>query len=361
MSPRRNTLIITSEFPPLPGGIGNHALNLANYLSQNNIQVTVLADGRSSNDEDFDKKNDFITERTKLKRIRLFMYVSRIFKAFVLSKNTNNIILSGKFSIWLGGILSLVFKRNYIAVVHGTELNLNSILANKFTNYCLNRFTTIVSVSKYTQTFVLAERPNKLVINNGFFIKDDLDEVAEKEGNTLELITVGRLSRRKGCFNVLRVLKTLKKSYPKLTYHLVGIPEEKDRFLKEATELGVLENIRIHGLVSETDKVSLIKQSDIFCMLSEEGETGDIEGFGIAILEANSLGVPCLGSRHTGIEDAICNNMSGFLVDPHDEKEIVTKIKTLKSDLSYYSKESIKWSENFKWETVIKSYLKLLT
>ena len=37
-------------------------------------------------------------------------------------------------------------------------------------------------------------------------------------------------------------------------------------------------------------------KSDIFIMMSEMTESGDVEGFGIAIIEANSLGLPSIGT-----------------------------------------------------------------
>ena len=43
----KNMLIVTSEFPPEPGGIGNHSYNIAKQLSMNNYSVTIICDQRS--------------------------------------------------------------------------------------------------------------------------------------------------------------------------------------------------------------------------------------------------------------------------------------------------------------------------
>jgi phosphatidylinositol alpha-1,6-mannosyltransferase len=40
----KKILIITSEFPPNVGGIGNHAYSIAKYLCIENYEVSVLAD-----------------------------------------------------------------------------------------------------------------------------------------------------------------------------------------------------------------------------------------------------------------------------------------------------------------------------
>lgn len=101
-------VIITSEFPPLPGGIGNHAYMLAKYLQKENYEVSVLSDYRNvSKDNDFDKKQNFKIFRIKR---NLITYVDRFFKAFLLMKKNEVIIASGKFSLWIIYFLKPFFK-----------------------------------------------------------------------------------------------------------------------------------------------------------------------------------------------------------------------------------------------------------
>ena len=49
MSNHKNILIFSSEFPPGPGGIGNHAFNLAKALSKVSFKVKVLTPIRKKN------------------------------------------------------------------------------------------------------------------------------------------------------------------------------------------------------------------------------------------------------------------------------------------------------------------------
>ena len=48
----KSILLITSEFPPQPGGIGNHAYYLALYLSKKGYEVQVIADQRDEDNSD---------------------------------------------------------------------------------------------------------------------------------------------------------------------------------------------------------------------------------------------------------------------------------------------------------------------
>ena len=95
-------------------------------------------------------------------------------------------------------------------------------------------------------------------------------------------------------------------------------------------------------------------------MLSENLDNGDVEGFGIAIIEANYLGLPAIGSMGCGIEDAIDDNKSGILVDNKDVKSIADAVEDILDRYKYYSNCSINWAKNFDWRDVIIKYNNLL-
>ena len=62
-SKKKQVLIVTSEFPPQPGGIGNHAHNLALHLYKHDYSITVISDSRSNLGADeahFDKTLPFV-------------------------------------------------------------------------------------------------------------------------------------------------------------------------------------------------------------------------------------------------------------------------------------------------------------
>ena len=117
----KKLLLLTTEFPPQPGGIGNHAFHLAKGLGANQYEVTLLCDRRSDDGEDergFDAKAGFKLVRIPRKKIILFSYLDRIQTGYALAKNADTVLASGKFSLWLGAFLSLFLKKklNFQAV-----------------------------------------------------------------------------------------------------------------------------------------------------------------------------------------------------------------------------------------------------
>lgn len=357
------TLILASEFPPQPGGIGNHAYNLAKELQTNSFQVQLVCDTRSTNGEEeknFDKGLSFQVNRIPRKKIIFLSYLNRINIAFKLTKSNEIIICSGKFSLWLGAFLSFFFKRKFIAVIHGSEVRLSSIILRKFTDLSLKRFYKIIAVSNYTKSLVShLTLKNIEVIPNGFEMVYETPIKVIKDPVPV-LITVGNVSQRKGQHNVINALPTLLKKYPDLKYHIVGIPTEKEKLQQLALNLGVENAIVFYGMVTDIEKKELLNNADIFVMLSETTKAGDAEGFGIAILEANALGVPAIGAKGCGIEEAISDGISGKLIDNKDPKQFAMVLKQILDNYEIYSKQAKTWSQGFRWNEVIYLYLNAL-
>lgn len=359
-------LLLTSEFPPLPGGIGNHAVNLALALHKEGKDVTVMAEHRSQNvtkELEFDAALPFKVIRLKRRKIVLATYFERIAKAvrFVASKN-DEIIASGKFSLWTAGFLSCIFpSKKYIAVLHGSELNAGGNYSKKMTKWSLGRFQHLIAVSYFTKSIALKINPDlKIhVVNNGVSFREKTAVRIEKD-KTLSLITVGNLTFRKGQQNVIKALPLLQLDFPDIHYHMVGIPTKKQNFEELAKELGVSERVTFHGALSNEQLSIKLSESKVFMMLSDVLPDGDVEGFGIAVLEANQLGLPAIGSCNSGIADAIKNDYSGQLVDPHNPEEIKKALHKILADYENYASHAEEWARHFDWDIVGKKYMEII-
>src|SRR5690606_1812969 len=141
------------------------------------------------------------------------------------------------------------------------------------------------------------------VINNGIVLERYPSGIKSFEA-TINLITVGNLTLRKGQQHVIKTLPLLLNKFPNIHYHCVGIPTGEEKLRTLAAALGVTHAVTFHGAVLEDEKIMLLQKNTVFIMLSEK-IGNDFEGFGIAIIEANALALPAIGSKNSGIEDAI--------------------------------------------------------
>lgn len=361
----RKILLFTSEFPPLPGGIGNHALHLAVQFQKNGYEVTVVTDQRNKIidvDIEFDSQLELKVIRIKRRNPTLLTYLERIRKVYGLIQKNDIIFASGKFPLWLIAFMHIFFtNKKFVAVVHGSELGAGGVLGKLLTKWSLKQYHKLIAVSNFTRQLAL-ERQSKVnitVINNGFAPKT-IDSDLEQKETPLSIITVGNVTSRKGQQNVIKALPELKKQFPSLVYHIVGLPTEKQKFTELAQQLEVEESVIFHGALSDEALHKKLSESKVFCMLSNHLANGDVEGFGIAVLEANHLGLPAIGSINSGIADAIKDGISGKLVDPHNPTEITLTLTEIINNYEHYSLGAKEWSEYFRWERIIKKYIEVI-
>lgn len=365
MKPSKFILIVTSEFPPLPGGIGNHAYQLAKHLKNTGFMVTVIADQRSSGQEDFDfdATLDFDVQRIRLHRFRFIMYLRRCLVVFNRIKQQDVVIATGKFPLWLVGFYSLFFKRTYLAVIHGSEVNLKHPFFRLITDCSLKRFHRVIAVSRYTQSLVAHLSLKALtVIPNAIDPFDwDLKATAPFDLKGFpKLLTVGRLSDRKGQLEVIKHLPKLITVYPEVHYHCVGIATEGDRFRAVAEQFGVASYVTFHGLKTQAELKGFYQACDVFVMLSRPTESGDVEGFGIAILEANYFGLPAIGAVGSGIADAIVNGNNGFLIAYADSPAFISAIQTLLKEKDGFKARAKAWVGQHEWASIVKRYIAII-
>lgn len=358
---KKNILILTSEFPPLPGGIGNHAYNIAEYLQKLGYRVSVIADQRDTikNEAEFDSKQQSKVYRVKLKKIRVLMYLKRVLLAFRWASKNDVLICSGKFPLWLGAFIKRFLGIETIAVIHGTEVNFSNQRLKKSIDKSLLKFDKVIAVSHYTKQLVNHLSLKAIsIIPNGFSANNwetDSESTMELNGYP-KLLTVGNVTERKGQLHVIKHLPEVIKQFPNVHYHCVGFKTEMDKCMALAKTLHIEKYITFHGHLSHTKLQAFYKKSDICVMLSQETATGDIEGFGIALIEANYFGLPTIGALGCGIEDAINDGVSGILVDAKKSAAFVNAIKTIEAQKSNFKTGATDWAKQHHWEIIIKKY-----
>jgi len=365
----KSILIISSEFPPNTGGIGNHAYNLALYLAKEGFEVSVVADIININDDElatFHISLCFKFMPVIRNRFLPKTYLDRVSKALAAARKNSIIICSGKFSLWMVCFIKLFYPfKKYIAVVHGTELDLKKRAAKKLTDFSLARFNAVIAVSSYSASFlkgVLKTRQLQYIIANGVnndefssYIPAGLKNFDNAEG-VLSVITVGSVTERKGQENVIRALPEMLKIYPALHYHIAGKPAVKAKLSNLAKALGIGDHVTFHGTMERTALLRLLGGCAVKFMLSNHTPDGDFEGFGIAILEANALGIPAVGANFGGITDAVVDGVTGKLTDVKNPIQIASALKEIILHYDKYSANALHWAQQHDWGILIRKY-----
>ena len=160
MSGSKKILLIVSEFPPGPGGIGNHAFNLAKYLKLNGCDITVLtiSDFAEEKDEkEFDSLQKFDVFRFKRFDSRLKTTAGRIrtIRQFLNKENYSHVIFSGRYPLMTSVFLNKYHKNSkFIAIVHGGDVNADNAIEKYLIKKALQNSDLIIPVSNYSGSFI---------------------------------------------------------------------------------------------------------------------------------------------------------------------------------------------------------------
>lgn len=369
---RKRILMVSSEFPPGPGGIGHHAFCLAKGLSRAGHSMEVLTVSDYATEEmksEFDTSLDFPIGR--FPRIGWRTYPNRV--ATTLEKvgkgSYDWVFLTGKFALWTGLALKMRFPRQKtLSILHGSEVKPSKRAIRMLTVRSIASSDIVVAVSKFTSNLLpyeLRERLSPTIIPNGIdpleLGRSQLEEGTALKGSP-SLLTVGHVSRRKGQHRVIRALPELARQFPEVHYHIVGRPIERTTLENLAAEIGVSEKITFHGTAkAHSDLAGFYRNADIFMLLSENQSDGDVEGFGIVALEANHFGLPVIGARFCGVEDAVDDRRSGFLVDGDDVGQISSAVKACVASREELRSGSRDWADRHSWEKIIPRYEELIS
>lgn len=170
------------------------------------------------------------------------------------------------------------------------------------------------------------------------------------------LVTVARLVPHKGIDSALHAVAELASSRPDLHYAVVGRGDDLGRLEHLAEELGIRDRVHFLIDVSDAELPSAYAMGDIYVGLSREHGI-EVEGFGIALLEAAATGLPVVAGRSGGTSDAVEDGVTGLLVDPLSAADAVRTISSLLGDPEQAARLGAAGRERvvaqFTWDAVV--------
>ncbi|MBJ7257158.1 MAG: glycosyltransferase [Akkermansiaceae bacterium] len=241
----------------------------------------------------------------------------------------------------------------------------------KYGDFCTARLaTSLLAVSPSERDFLEEEgippRGSIEVIEQGSICGVDCDRFKPDpwarqnvrteygfDAEDIVCIFLGRLAIEKGIYELTRAFKQSLQLQGKLRLMLVG-PDEDALEREIRSILGPSAGARLTICPYTRFPERVLACADIHCMPSYR------EGFGLAIIEASSVGIPSIGTRIYGIVDAIEENVTGLMVPPREVKPLSEAMTRLANDNEL--RESLGFAarqraiHNFSQVKIIQSY-----
>ena len=157
-------------------------------------------------------------------------------------------------------------------------------------------------------------------------------------------------------------MPALLRRFPNILYIIAGEGSLRTVLERTAVKLRLQDHVVFCGRLEEPFKSCYLQSSDLF-LLPGAGAGNDIEGFGMAYIEAATHGLPAVAGRSGGAVEAVKHQDTGIVCDAENEDELLTVVLSLLDNpeqCRQLGENALKRSEQFLWPNRIKDYEQLL-
>jgi colanic acid/amylovoran biosynthesis glycosyltransferase len=142
--------------------------------------------------------------------------------------------------------------------------------------------------------------------------------------------SVGTLTGKKGHDVLLRAIAHVSDA----RLELVGDGPDRPQLESLADELGIRNRVTFHGPLGHSRTLETIARATAFALCCRKTVDGDHDCLPVALMDAMSLGVPCVSSAAFGIPELIEDGASGLLAPPEDDVAVADAVGRLLADPS---------------------------
>ncbi len=177
-------------------------------------------------------------------------------------------------------------------------------------------------------------------------------------------LAVGAVKRRKGTHLIVEALARLAPEFPNARLYVAGdtgdtryVDEVKRAIVKHRLDASVV----WLGQIPEAELERVYDRVRGLVMPSLNHKQ-HFEGFGLVHLEANARGVPAIGSRDCGNEDAIRHDYSGYLVEQGNIEQLADAMARLLrsgTDWDRMSRNAVEFARSMDWQRTAAAYARL--
>lgn len=184
-------------------------------------------------------------------------------------------------------------------------------------------FFTVGSKFMHERLIALGAPPTKIaILPMGIDLSRFIAPRRTESDGTLRILTVARLSEVKGIDYALLAMRLLCDHKAKIHYRIVGDGPLRNYLEQRARDLDIADIVEFVGAIPYARIADIYAGADVFLLPGIVTASGEEEGQGLVLAEAQASGLPIIATRVGGIPESIREGESGILVEQKNPQSL---------------------------------------
>lgn len=155
------------------------------------------------------------------------------------------------------------------------------------------------------------------------------------------IVYLGRIKRYKRIEYLIEAVARI----PEVTLDIAGDGDHRPDIERAIAELGVGDRVKLHGFVSEEEKLRLLQSSWLNVTASS------VEGWSLVAMEAAACATPTVAMRVGGLREAVVDGSTGLLTDTQQQlTDAIARLLRDPVERQAMAAAARARSEDFSWE-----------
>ncbi len=146
------------------------------------------------------------------------------------------------------------------------------------------------------------------------------------------ILTVARLTEKKGIPDILQALVLLKQRGIDFTYTLIGDGDDRDQILEQVCASGLREQLRWLGTMPHEKVIEQFKRADVFILGCKITPNGDRDGIPNVLVESLAMGLPAIATNVSALPEIVIADQTGLTVEPDDPAAMADGLQKILAD-----------------------------
>ena len=328
------------------GGIGRYCHEIAESAAKLGWEVTILGPKAAVHSPAKDTPAYILRNGVhgpSLGLINVWRSRNQLLEEFLADSDSTHLLAEPGPILACGLLPRSAYPKNLRLVLHGSEIERWSSpmsVAGRIAARSIQLADVIIVPSTAIAKKVRARFPstqNRIYVVHHALpevfkvaAKSSLKTQKDSMGGKINLLSVGRIHPRKGFDQVLQAIGRLSSGEKSALKYTIAGSRCKSCYEHKLKNLAKRSGCQVHFNLDPSDSalLNLYKKSNLF-VLTSVPHRKSVEGFGLVYLEAAAFGLPSIAYRVGGVEAAVRDGKTGYLLSIQDPESITKQLRAI--------------------------------